>query len=109
MLIMPAQHVSNFYGPIIFIFAFFTVVLSAMQVGMTVNPPGNDVRNPAGWKVFEGVCRWFSIAAVILPFAVFASSLTTVLLVMVRETAFAPKHLWINRAKSKQLDAGSRV
>ncbi|KAI4276590.1 MAG: hypothetical protein LQ337_002373 [Flavoplaca oasis] len=93
-------YLTRFYGPLLFIFAFFSVVLSAMQVSMTVNPPNNSVKDPTGWDVFGGVCRWFSILAIILPSLALLTLFTTFLCMIGRETTFALRHLWKNKAKS---------
>ncbi|KAI4249974.1 MAG: hypothetical protein L6R42_008833 [Xanthoria sp. 1 TBL-2021] len=93
-------YLARFYGPLLFIFAFFSVVLSAMQVSMTVNPPNNNVKDPTGWDVFAGVCRWFSILAIILPSVALVTLLTTFLYMIGRETTFALRHLRKTRAGS---------
>ena len=93
-------YLARFYGPLLFIFAFFSVVLSAMQVSMTVNPPNNNVKDPTGWDVLAGVCRWFSILAIILPSVALVTLLTTFLYMIGRVTTFALRHLRKNRAGS---------
>ncbi|EDN97567.1 hypothetical protein SS1G_12419 [Sclerotinia sclerotiorum 1980 UF-70] len=51
-----SDYFASFYGPLLFVFAIVSVVLSAMQVSMAIN---FDVTKQ--WKSFEQFCQWFSI------------------------------------------------
>lgn len=51
---------ARFYGPIIFLFAFVTIVLSAMQVDLTINPPF-DQNKPVGLRAFGIISRCFGV------------------------------------------------
>ncbi|KAL8769456.1 MAG: hypothetical protein Q9209_004517 [Squamulea sp. 1 TL-2023] len=102
-------YLARFNRPLLFIFAFFSVVLSAMQVSMTVNPPNNNVKDHTGWDVFAGVCRWFSILAIILPSVALVTLLTTFLYMIGRETTFGLRNLQKNRAGSNGDSNESKV
>ena len=49
---------SRFYGPLLFIFGIFSIILSAMQVELGVETLTN-----AQWQSFWYACRWFVIGA----------------------------------------------
>ena len=51
---------SRFYGPILFIFAVWSLFLSAMQVEL-----GVEAVNTSSWEAFYGVCRWFSVLTLV--------------------------------------------
>lgn len=95
---------ARFYGPLIFLFAFFTVVLSAMQVDLTVNPPsGQD--SPQGWRIFGIISRWFGIISIACAVIVFAGLLALLIFMAARETTFALRKLWLeDRRKMHQGD-----
>lgn len=75
-----------------------------LQLGTqeVVNPPNNDVKDPVGRDVFAGVCRWFSILAIILPSIAPMTLLTRFLYMIGRETTFALRYLRKNRAAFKE-------
>jgi hypothetical protein len=56
------SYLGRFFGPILSIFAVFSVILSAMQVELAVqsSPPVLD-----HWSAFSDASRWFSIVTVI--------------------------------------------
>ena len=47
---------SRFYGPLLFIFGIWSVILSAMQVGL-----GVESLAPERWEPFWHLCRWFGV------------------------------------------------
>ncbi len=47
---------ARFYGPLLFVFGIFSIILSAMQVGMAV-----EQVSAHQWRSFWTACRWFSI------------------------------------------------
>lgn len=100
---------ARFYGPLFFIFAFFSVVLSAMQVSMTVKPPNNNVMDPIEWYAFAGVCRWLSILAIILSSVALVTLLTTLLYILGREMTLALRHLRQNKAGFNGSSNGSKA
>ncbi|KAJ8063432.1 hypothetical protein OCU04_008651 [Sclerotinia nivalis] len=51
-----SDYFASFYGPLLFVFAILSVVLSAMQVSMAIN---FDVTKQ--WKSFWQFCQWFSV------------------------------------------------
>ena len=51
---------ARYYGPLIFIFALFSVLLSAMQLGIAV-----EQLHSLHWMGFWAVCRWFSITSLL--------------------------------------------
>ncbi len=81
---------ARFYAPIIFLFAFFTVILSAMQVDLTVNPP-SDQDNPVGWKAFGTLSRWFGVVAIACAVTFSAGLLALLGFMAAREIVFALK------------------
>lgn len=93
---------ARFYGPIIFLFAFATVVLSAMQVDLTVNPP-SDQNNPVGWRAFGIISRWFAVFSIACAVIFFAGLLALLTFMAARETTFALRKVWLgNRRKLQQ-------
>ena len=52
---------AKYYGPLLFVFGVFSVLLSAMQVGMAV-----EQQESHDWKAFWSVCRWFSVLSLVL-------------------------------------------
>ena len=50
---------SRFYGPALFIFALWSVQLSAMQVELDVETLSSEQ-----WEHFQNLCRWFSILTI---------------------------------------------
>lgn len=57
------SYLGQFFGPLLSIFAIFSVVLSAMQVGLAAQGFRDVERN---WTVFSSVSRWFSLATILL-------------------------------------------
>ncbi|CAO1600165.1 hypothetical protein XANCAGTX0491_003868 [Xanthoria calcicola] len=52
---------ARYYGPLLFLFGILSVLLSAMQVGMAV-----EQLQSHDWVAFWAVCRWFSVASLLL-------------------------------------------
>ena len=86
---------SRFYGPILFIFAVWSLFLSAMQVEL-----GVEAVNESSWQAFYEVCRWFSVLTLIG--LVFLSVLLVSLLIgmVVDEWIYTVRNLHANK-KSK--------
>lgn len=55
-----SDYFATFYGPILFIFAIFSVLLNSMQLEMAVQA----VDSAGPWKSNWYVCRWFSIVCI---------------------------------------------
>ena len=91
---------ARFYGPMIFMFASFSVVLSAMQVELTINPPSGQ-RNPVGWTAFTVICRWFGISAIAATFALSIGLLALFGFMAAREIMFALRKLRIKRREKR--------
>lgn len=84
------SHFARFYGPLLFIFAVYSVLLSAMQVVLGVQ---SFTPSDASWASFARVARGFAIFTLATSVA-FASGLLFVLVAMAgHETLFALKDL----------------
>ena len=97
---------SRFYAPLLFLFAFFSTVLSAMQVELQSN--SIDPNTSPGWTVFTKFCRWVSVFAMLV-----ATGLALILVVLllgmgVRELVFAVFMIVRNRQRRGVLDDAPR-
>lgn len=81
---------SRFYGPLIFIFAFFSTTLSAMQVGLASN---SSPSLPPDFEVFVTVCWWYSVGTVIVAAVLFVGIMTLLVYMMLREFIYALRML----------------
>jgi hypothetical protein len=85
---------ARYYGPVLFIFGFFSVALSAMQVALAaqpaVEPKGSWLQFTIFSRIFS-VCALFivAIAALLLLFILFA--------LIIREAVFALKDLYYKK------------
>ncbi|KAI9855735.1 MAG: hypothetical protein M1824_005895 [Vezdaea acicularis] len=75
---------ARFYAPLLFIFGVFSVVLSAMQVGLAVNHP---------WDAFQAVSRWFPVLTLLCIALVAAMFCSLAVLFFMREVLFALRDL----------------
>ncbi len=64
-----SDYFATFYGPLIFVFASFSVVLCAMQVHMAIE----SIDTTAQWRAYWQVCQWCSVICL---FACFNHTLT---------------------------------
>jgi hypothetical protein len=71
---------AQFYGPILFLFAVLSVILSAMQVGTQARPE---------WSAFVGVSAWFSVLSLLVAAAITAFFSIFLALLVLRELSFA--------------------
>lgn len=80
----------RFYGPLLFTFACFTVILSAMQVALTVETtsPQRD-----GWRIFGEVCRWFGVGSIVITLGISMVLLLIFGFLAARESVFVVKTL----------------
>ncbi|KAJ5171762.1 hypothetical protein N7492_004355 [Penicillium capsulatum] len=84
------SHFARFYGPLLFIFAVYSVLLSAMQVVLGVQ---SFTPSDASWAAFARVARGFAIFTLTTS-AAFSAGLLVVLVTMAgHETIFALKDL----------------
>ena len=95
---------SRFYGPALFIFALWTVQLSAMQVEL-------DVETVAfkPWDGFQKICRWFSILTIV-GITLLAIALAMLLVGMiVDEWIFALRCLLRRKRSERSLHQGQNA
>ncbi|KAI9770155.1 MAG: hypothetical protein M1840_003605 [Geoglossum simile] len=88
---------ARFYGPLLFVFGVFSVVLSAMQVGLAVQ----QGRVTGSWAVFAGTSKWVVILTlvVVVTVALFLALLWCAMLC--REAGYAGKDMWRKRRKRR--------
>jgi len=53
---------TQFYGPLLFAFAIFSVILNAMSVGITAGQSATD----SPWLIMNGVNIWFGVGTILL-------------------------------------------
>ena len=86
-----SDYIARFYAPIFFIFGMFTLALSALQVGLAVNP-SIGVNNKV-WTIFQRGSLWFSVATFLCVCCIgFILAMMSLFLVF-RELRFATKDL----------------
>ncbi|TVY75949.1 hypothetical protein LSUE1_G006015 [Lachnellula suecica] len=83
---------AQFYGPLLFIFGTFAIILSAMQVALAVE----SVDSLAGgsWGAFSSVCRVFTILTLFVVLLVVFCLCLTFVVNGLREVLFALKALY---------------
>lgn len=84
------ESLTRYYGPLLFIFGVLSVLLSAMQVGLAV-----EQLQSQDWKAFWKVCRWFSVASLL----VLASICSLLLAVFLAKSL--DEFIWAVRAQYK--------
>ncbi|KAJ6007348.1 hypothetical protein N7540_011324 [Penicillium herquei] len=87
---------ARFYGTLLFIFAVFSVLLSAMQVVLAVGQP---LEGP--WSVFAYTSRGFAIFSIICVVLVILSLLSVFIILSSREIIYAANDLILKRRTSK--------
>jgi hypothetical protein len=82
---------SRFYGPLIFVFAFFSTTLSAMQVELAANtsPPGLS----EGFQMFIRVSKWYSVCTVLVASGLLAGLILLLIYMALREFVFAVRFM----------------
>lgn len=83
---------SRFYGPLLFIFGIFTVVLDAMQV--TIGSSNVAVDQGSGWNGFTNICRWFSIITILVVLSIILLLLSMLSYCIFRELVYALKDIF---------------
>lgn len=100
---------ARFYGPLLFIFAVFSVVLSAMQVALAVLPL-SDIQPPS-WSAFARASKGFAVFTLVCVALVGLFLLSALILRMASETAFALKDLvrnwWLKGKEMRKPDKTS--
>jgi hypothetical protein len=86
---------ARFYGPMIFIFAFFSTTLSAMQVELASN--SNLVSLSPNLLTFVSVCKWYSICTVIVATTLLVGLLLLLSYMMLRESIYALRFVFGKR------------
>ena len=81
---------ARFYGPLLFLFAIFSVLLAAMQVVLSVPPADQDA---ASWIAFALTSRGFSIFTIVFVVLSALLLLTVWSLLIFRELLFAVRDL----------------
>lgn len=79
---------AQFYGPMLYLFGLFSVALSAMQVGLAIQP---FVNMGPSWSVFAEVSRWFAIWTLSCVALIVLFLIATLALLSGREIVFAVK------------------
>ena len=82
-------HFSRFYGPLLFIFGIFTVLLDAMQV--TIGSSSAAVDQGGGWNSVTNICRWFSIITILIVISIIVLLLSMLSLRILNELVYALK------------------
>ncbi len=95
---------SRFYGPLLFIFGLFTVVLDAMQV--TLGASNALVGQGRGWNSVTNICRWFSITTILVVLSIILLLLCMLSFRVLRELIYALKDMF--RLKSSRGGAAAR-
>ena len=92
------NYFSRFYGPLLFIFGIFTVVLDAMQV--TLGSSSVAVDQGGGWNSVINICRWFSIVTILVVIWIIILLLSMLSYRIFRELVYALKDIFRLRKSS---------
>jgi hypothetical protein len=86
------SYFSRFFQPLLFGFAVFSLLLSSMQVALAADAQAftQEVR----WVAFVQVCRWTSIAIVVLLVFILFWLFASFLLKLLKELAYALRTLF---------------
>ena len=98
---------SRFYGPLLFIFGVFTVVLDAMQV--TIGSSNVTVDQGSGWNIVTNICRWFSITTILVVLSIILFLLCILSYRVLRELAYALKDMFRLKKSKGGADAREKV
>ncbi|KAH0829765.1 hypothetical protein AYO21_06752 [Fonsecaea monophora] len=97
---------AQFYGPILFVFGVFSVALSAMQVGLAIQP---FVKVGPSWTVFAEVSRWFAISTLLCVALIVLFLIAILASLSGRETVFAIKDRILKATPMPLEDAEARM
>jgi hypothetical protein len=92
------SYFARFYGPLLFVFAVFSVLLSAMQVVLGVEQAANV---KGSWQTFASVSRWFSVVSIISAAVTILILLVILSLLIFREVIYALVDLCRKRNSKK--------
>ena len=96
-------HFARFYGPLLFVFGIFSLILSAMQVELAVE----TLLTSSQWQKFLHACRWFVIVT-LLCMAVIALVLPSLLIGMhIDELIFALKDRYGKKSSPRRQNGNS--
>lgn len=89
---------AQFYGPILFVFAIISIVLSAMQVAISVQPLDEA---KISWKTFAYISRVFAIATIVCTVCISMGIGILLFAMLFREGKFALK-AWFRKRRERQ-------
>ncbi|KAL9131187.1 MAG: hypothetical protein Q9175_006831 [Cornicularia normoerica] len=92
---------AQFYGPLLFIFAVFSLSLSAMQLGLATQRPNSF--GPS-WKSFTRVSEGFAVLTLVCVALITLILLLLFVSLALRETIFALKELYRKKTSKTQRD-----
>lgn len=92
------DYAARFYGPFLLIFATFSVLLAAMQVGLA----SLSTQAMGSWDVLVSVSRWFSIVTLVIVILTISLLMVALAFLGVRESSFAIKKKYIDRRRDPQ-------
>jgi hypothetical protein len=98
-------YLARFYGPILFVFGFVTVMLSAMQNLLASFSFGTEPNR--SWRTFGFICRYFSVATIVVSVLLLVLISVLLLFMLLRELTFAVKMLSKNSREKKQQEKRS--
>lgn len=88
-----ADYFAPYFAPLLFVFGVFSVVLSAMQVGLATE----SIRPPR-WFAFEDASRWFAVISIIASMIPVLLLLFLLVVKMMDEIIFAVKSQYKKRS-----------
>ncbi|RYP36711.1 hypothetical protein DL767_003273 [Monosporascus sp. MG133] len=96
---------ARFFGPILFVFAVFSVLLSAMQVVLAAQTLVESDNGP--WDVFTRMSRVFSVFTILSAAVVILVLLLVLLAMLSREAVFALRDLYREGRSRKSQSMGN--
>lgn len=96
---------ARFYGPILFLFALFSVLLSAMQVVLAVQ---DLIESDASWEAFAKVSRGFSVFALVIIAIMVLFLLLALVTISSREVLYALTDLYRKKHSRRYTKGGSQ-
>lgn len=97
---------ARFYGPILFLFALLSVLLSAMQVVLAVQ---DLVESVASWEAFAKVSRGFSVFALVIVAIMVLFLLLALVTISSREALYALKDLYRKRPSRGRTNGAAKA
>lgn len=95
------EYFSQFYGPLLFVFGVFAIILSAMQVALAVQSLDSGTGSP--WGIFADVCKIFSVLTLFVVMLVVVYLILTFVVRGLRELVFALRALYRKRGAPKNI------